>query len=134
MELLETPAPSPMYKVHLWTTKLVLQAETVRDGNRLLKKWGKKWMEIMSIKGVRGGGGGLNGKFHFKFPFCFSEYFLNYKGIYQAYQPYMYLHYSKSTPVKIYTSSGNRELPRTSLKLLFQSFGEITIVELPHSF
>ena len=39
-----------MYNVHLWTTKLVLQAETVRDGNRLLKKWGKKWMEIMSIK------------------------------------------------------------------------------------
>ena len=39
-----------MYNVHLWTTKLVSQAETVRDGNRLLKKWGKKWMEIMSIK------------------------------------------------------------------------------------
>ena len=31
------------------------------------KKWGKKWMEIMSIKGGRGLT--LNGKFHFKFPF-----------------------------------------------------------------
>ena len=35
------------------------------------EEWGKKWMEIMSIK--RGGGGPTsNGKFHFKFPFCFS--------------------------------------------------------------
>ena len=35
-------------------------------------KWGKKCLEIMSIKG--GGGPTLNGKFHFKFPFCFSDY------------------------------------------------------------
>ena len=33
-------------------------------------RWvGKKWMEIMSIKG--GGSPTLNGKFHFKFPFLF---------------------------------------------------------------
>ena len=34
----------------------------------------RKWMEIMSIKGEGGGGPTLNGKFHFKFPFCFSDY------------------------------------------------------------
>ena len=37
------------------------------------KKVGLKWMEIMSIKGGRGPT--FNGKFHFKFPFCFLKYF-----------------------------------------------------------
>ena len=52
--------------IFLTETKCKIRIIYVRF-NCKRKKWGKKWMEIMSIK--RG-----NGKFHLKFPFCFSEY------------------------------------------------------------
>ena len=50
----------------------------------------KKMMEIMSIKG----GPTLNGKFHFKFPFCFSDFLPNFDRFTSySFKHYLYFEY-----------------------------------------